>query len=543
MADALRRRRLGRASICRADSAGRSSACPKGVDADAFRPDGPNVRKPLRLGSDAWSSRVARLVPIKNVRAARSRRSRSSAPRPHDAHLLVVGDGPERAALRARAAELDLTDAVTFAGCDPARATRRRSTGPRDVFALSSDFDNSPNAVLEAMASGLPVVATDVGGVREFVDDLIGGAVVPRGIRGRARRRDRAVFSRSPTRRARRRSHNRLTASSEFSWRTSARQLLDVYRRVDRRARRQRTRRRIEGMKVAIRDDDTSYFTTPDALDARLRRRLGSACRSAWRSCRSRSATSRRAFRPSTGTRENRFALHRNPALVTFLRELIAARRVTIALHGYTHEDFPDGYEFQAAPDPGWIACERGRAYLESLLGVPHVGVRAAAQRAVEARSRSGRRRPGSTCSDRFCRSGRRCGAWEWRTPANWWAIQRYRRADRRNRRDPLVYPHALSYATHAEFGCHSLDAGHDGRRAAAAVRARRSARRRLLPRDALLGSRRRRSSACMRAFLEFAGAPAARPLRCRSKNCSRDGESSPWISKHRRDLTAARSG
>src|SRR5581483_1002227 len=60
--------------------------------------------------------------------------------------------------------------------------------------------------------------------------------------------------------------------------------------------------------------------------------------------------------------------LDRNPALVSFLRDLVAAGKVTIALHGCTHQDFAGGYEFQAAPDPR-ERIARGRAYLQSLLG------------------------------------------------------------------------------------------------------------------------------------------------------------------------------
>src|SRR5262249_40275349 len=122
---------------------------------------------------------VGRLVPLKNltVLVDAMREVRRQQPL---AHLVLVGEGPERERLKQRVADLDLTGAVTFAGYVPQTETAAYYRAA-DVFALSSDFDNSPNVVLEAMASGLPVVSTDVGGVADFVDRDNGGALVPRG--------------------------------------------------------------------------------------------------------------------------------------------------------------------------------------------------------------------------------------------------------------------------------------------------------------------------------------------------------------------------
>lgn len=202
---------------------------PKGVDADRFRPDGPTLREPLHLERKRVVIGVARFVPIKNVRLLIEAVAKVRLRLP-DAHLLLVGDGPERSAVRARASELDLTDAVTFVGSVP-QADLPALYRAADVFALSSDFDNSPNVVLEAMASGLPVVATDVGGVREFVAEGIGGAVVPPG-NAAALANALEQYLAQPDRARAAGIHNRLKASAEFSWRSSALQLLDVYRRV-----------------------------------------------------------------------------------------------------------------------------------------------------------------------------------------------------------------------------------------------------------------------------------------------------------------------
>jgi glycosyltransferase involved in cell wall biosynthesis len=200
---------------------------PKGVDSDTFRPDGPSERAARGLEDRRVVITVARLVPIKNVQLLVEAMALVRQ-RVRDAHLLIVGDGPERERIRTRAVALGISDALTLVGSLPQRETPAYYRAA-DVFALSSDFDNSPNAVLEAMASGLPIVATDVGGVREFIPDDAGGAVV--------RRRDPAALAsaieRYLTRSAEARAAgalNRRRAAADYSWRSSAERLLDVYR-------------------------------------------------------------------------------------------------------------------------------------------------------------------------------------------------------------------------------------------------------------------------------------------------------------------------
>lgn len=202
---------------------------PKGVDSERFRPDGRSVRQTLRLTDKRVILTVARLVPIKNVRllvdAVAILRERLAG-----VHLVIVGEGPEAQALKHHAAVLGVADAVTFVGYVP-----HEETAPfyraADVFALSSDFDNSPNVVLEAMASGLPIVTTDVGGVRELVADRSGGCVVrPNDADDLAAGLEKYLASPDAARAAG--AHNRLKATTEFSWRTSALRLLDVYYRV-----------------------------------------------------------------------------------------------------------------------------------------------------------------------------------------------------------------------------------------------------------------------------------------------------------------------
>jgi len=202
---------------------------PKGVDTAMFTPEGADVREELNLTARRVVIAVSRLVPIKNLALLVDAVALVAA-RDSSIHLLIVGEGPEREALERHAIERGVDAHVTFTGY-VAQADTPKYYRSADVFALSSEFDNSPNALLEAMACGLPVVATDVGGVREFVDPREGSDLVPSGdAAALARALERWVANGDRARTAG--SHNRRFAAERFSWRTSALKLLDVYRSV-----------------------------------------------------------------------------------------------------------------------------------------------------------------------------------------------------------------------------------------------------------------------------------------------------------------------
>jgi len=93
---------------------------------------------------------------------------------PPDVRLRVAGDGPERDALEAQARTLGLSDRVEFLGF---RADVPQLLADADAFVLPSAMEQQPLVLIEAMGAGKPVVATDVGGVRDMVRDA--GLVVP----------------------------------------------------------------------------------------------------------------------------------------------------------------------------------------------------------------------------------------------------------------------------------------------------------------------------------------------------------------------------
>jgi glycosyltransferase involved in cell wall biosynthesis len=91
-------------------------------------------------------------------------------------HVLLVGDGPLRSSLHAQARELGVDRRVHFAG---QQRDVRRFLAAFDIFVLPSLFEGLPLSILEAMAIGLPVIATRVDGTPEATEDGITGYLVP----------------------------------------------------------------------------------------------------------------------------------------------------------------------------------------------------------------------------------------------------------------------------------------------------------------------------------------------------------------------------
>jgi glycosyltransferase involved in cell wall biosynthesis len=130
-----------------------------GVDGQRFH------RQPRPPGRPLTVIGAGRLVAQKNfllfVEAAA--RVRRAVP---EIRFRIAGDGPQREMIQRRCQELGLADAVEFLGERPDVEAVFRDG---DAFWLTSGWEGLPNVVIEAMASGLPVVATDVGGTGELL--------------------------------------------------------------------------------------------------------------------------------------------------------------------------------------------------------------------------------------------------------------------------------------------------------------------------------------------------------------------------------------
>lgn len=187
-----------------------------GIDTTEYSRRRPTTAAKAALGLPPGSlviGAVGRLAPEKGfdilIRAVAALRHRHQ-----DVWLMIVGDGGERPHLEQLAAEVGLSDRVTFAGW---QTDVRSHFEAMDVFVLSSYREGLPNVVLEAMALEVPVVATRVNGVPRVVQDGKNGLLVdpgdPVGLAAAL-----AALLTDPDRRAAYRAAGRRTVESHFSF-------------------------------------------------------------------------------------------------------------------------------------------------------------------------------------------------------------------------------------------------------------------------------------------------------------------------------------
>lgn len=154
------------------------SVIPNGVEYEAFASATPADLTPfgVPVGSPVCIT-VGRLEKQKGIDVLLDAASRVKVDHP-DCHFLIVGDGRDRVALEARSAQLGLVATTHFTGL---RADVPNLLATATLFVLPSRWEGMANALLEAMASGLPVVATSVEGSTDLVRSGETGLLVPAG--------------------------------------------------------------------------------------------------------------------------------------------------------------------------------------------------------------------------------------------------------------------------------------------------------------------------------------------------------------------------
>ncbi len=136
---------------------------PNGIDTKAFaKAPKPGALRVVKREGERWVGTLAGLRPVKQL----PRLVEAFSKLPDEWQLVILGEGPEQSAIREAASARDIAHRVHLPGAvsDPASVI-----GLFDIFALSSQSEQFPLSVVEAMAAGLPVAAPDIGDIRAMV--------------------------------------------------------------------------------------------------------------------------------------------------------------------------------------------------------------------------------------------------------------------------------------------------------------------------------------------------------------------------------------
>ncbi|MGF1547056.1 MAG: glycosyltransferase [Thiotrichales bacterium] len=150
-----------------------------GVDTRKFTPGktGVNLRAELGMPQQqvlfGW---LGRMQPVKDLPTLLEAYARLCGDTQNDHSLIMIGDGPERAAVEARCAALGIQPRVHLLG---ARSDISELLRNLDVVVSSSRLEGVPLVLLEAMSTGKPCIATAVGGIPEVLDSTVGALVPP----------------------------------------------------------------------------------------------------------------------------------------------------------------------------------------------------------------------------------------------------------------------------------------------------------------------------------------------------------------------------
>ncbi|MGD2141857.1 MAG: N-acetyl-alpha-D-glucosaminyl L-malate synthase BshA [Candidatus Bathyarchaeota archaeon] len=147
---------------------------PNFVDEEAFAPN-PVGEERIRNGRDIVVTHISNLRPVKRVHDLVYAMAIVTKEVP-EAKLVLIGDGPDRHSIEVLVKRLKLSNNILLTGF---RSDVAHLLGCSDVVVLCSETESAPLTLLEGMSSGLPVIATKVGGIPEIVQDGVNGFLVP----------------------------------------------------------------------------------------------------------------------------------------------------------------------------------------------------------------------------------------------------------------------------------------------------------------------------------------------------------------------------
>jgi glycosyltransferase involved in cell wall biosynthesis len=199
-----------------------------GIDLERFRQPEPNADSSanhLVIGAIRWLWRIYGIDTL--IRTFKLLRERDPS---RELELLIVGDGPEMANLRRLCEELNVQEVVHFAGYVPPEETVKYYH-QISIFAALSRLESFGVAVLEASACGRPIVASNIGGLREVVVPGVTGLLVPPDSpREAAEAIERLIEN--PTLRSELGLNGRRWVEEKYDWKKNVREMMEVYEKA-----------------------------------------------------------------------------------------------------------------------------------------------------------------------------------------------------------------------------------------------------------------------------------------------------------------------
>ncbi|MBD81627.1 MAG: hypothetical protein CL840_22095 [Crocinitomicaceae bacterium] len=151
----------------------RSWVIPNGIDLTFFKPDKrPNLTDTIRIGM------LSRLVDIKDHKTLLKAVSIIKLTANKQVHLSIYGDGATRSSLESYSSELGLADQVDFAGAISEEEIPD-ALNQLDIYVHASFGETMSTSIMQAQACGLPIIASDVSGINNVIEDSKNGILVP----------------------------------------------------------------------------------------------------------------------------------------------------------------------------------------------------------------------------------------------------------------------------------------------------------------------------------------------------------------------------